>query len=474
MKKIKKLLAMIMAMTMVLGMAMTVSAAEPTVPQQPTSSITVKGLAAEDKDTTVYLYPAIKWNPTESKWDIEKWAMPYIEEDGNAYKITDAEGLSNAVTGSPNITKSLKAGETEVIFENVNVGAYVIIASGKTATYSPMVAETYKEDEIYLTAEDVTVYAKTSGYELTKEQKIEAEGNKFIARGEQVTFTITTTFPTFDWDKQDNEYKIVDTPTGLRIDEVTSIHIGGRELNDTEYDAAYDTTNPEDYVIDLSSQIKEANAGKRVVIEYVATVTSDEGYSNTANAWKDDVNFGDDDEKGYTGSITIKKYNVDKTKVLQGAEFKVYHATKDAVAEGNVEALWFVKVNEGVYRKALSADENKGAENAATQTVVTGEDGTIKITGLDEGDYWFEETKAPDGYSINTDGIDAEIDLDSWNGQSNISIGEDGSLYLTDTKLASLPSTGGIGTTIFTIGGCAIMIAAAALYFVNRRKSEEN
>ena len=49
-----------------------------------------------------------------------------------------------------------------------------------------------------------------------------------------------------------------------------------------------------------------------------------------------------------------------------------------------------------------------------------------------------------------------------------------GKTEMTDTKLTSLPSTGGIGTTIFTIGGCAIMIAAAALYFVNRRKSEEN
>ena len=45
---------------------------------------------------------------------------------------------------------------------------------------------------------------------------------------------------------------------------------------------------------------------------------------------------------------------------------------------------------------------------------------------------------------------------------------------IVNTKLASLPSTGGIGTTIFTIGGCVIMIAAAALFFVNRRKSEEN
>lgn len=42
---------------------------------------------------------------------------------------------------------------------------------------------------------------------------------------------------------------------------------------------------------------------------------------------------------------------------------------------------------------------------------------------------------------------------------------------ITNTKLSSLPSTGGIGTTIFTIGGCAIMIIAAALFFASRRKS---
>ena len=35
------------------------------------------------------------------------------------------------------------------------------------------------------------------------------------------------------------------------------------------------------------------------------------------------------------------------------------------------------------------------------------------------------------------------------------------------------PSTGGIGTTIFTIGGCAIMIIAAGLFFATRRKTEK-
>lgn len=42
---------------------------------------------------------------------------------------------------------------------------------------------------------------------------------------------------------------------------------------------------------------------------------------------------------------------------------------------------------------------------------------------------------------------------------------------IPNTNLASLPSTGGIGTIIFTVGGCLIMVAAAALYFANRRKA---
>lgn len=45
---------------------------------------------------------------------------------------------------------------------------------------------------------------------------------------------------------------------------------------------------------------------------------------------------------------------------------------------------------------------------------------------------------------------------------------------IPNTKLSKLPSTGGIGTTIFTIGGCAIMIAAAALFFAGRRKEKSN
>ena len=92
------------------------------------------------------------------------------------------------------------------------------------------------------------------------------------------------------------------------------------------------------------------------------------------------------------------------------------------------------------------------------------EDG-VKIVGLDEGNYHFEEVVAPDGYSINDDGLTVAIT----EGTNEDYVGN-----FFDTKLAELPGTGGIGTTIFTIGGCVIMIAAAGLYFASRRKHSEN
>ena len=48
-----------------------------------------------------------------------------------------------------------------------------------------------------------------------------------------------------------------------------------------------------------------------------------------------------------------------------------------------------------------------------------------------------------------------------------------GEIMFKDTKLSALPSTGGIGTTIFTIAGCLIMVTAAGLFFASRKKANK-
>ena len=67
-----------------------------------------------------------------------------------------------------------------------------------------------------------------------------------------------------------------------------------------------------------------------------------------------------------------------------------------------------------------------------------------------------------------TSTVTGTVTNESESGKGIVSYGD-----IANTKLIALPSTGGIGTTIFTIGGCAIMIIAAALFFATRRKAEK-
>ena len=451
MKKMRKLFAVLLTLAMVLGMSMTSFAAPET---SYTSEIKVTGLSSQE-DETVNLYAAITLNAGKNEWVIAEWAKPYIRlnKDKKKYEITDEKNLSKAVSGTP-IQQTHSAGQTEVTFDAVPVGAYVVTASGNKIAYAPMVAETYNADETYMQAKNVQLVAKSTGYIVDK-----SADDNFVARGQEVTFTITTTFPSFEVaDSADNSFKIIDTPTGLDITGVTNITIGGAETED------YTTSEANDgkYTIDLTNAIgtSNANAGKTVVVTYTAIVTADDGYSNTANAYRNNVDMGHDDEKGYTGNIVLTKYAENGTTVLEGAEFKLYKATKnDVKAEGStVSALSFIKLADGEYKLALEDEEG------ATDTLVA-TNGTLTVKGLDEGDYWFEETKAPEGYSINADGATATVRK---NATENVSI----TTSLNDTKLSALPSTGGIGTTIFTIAGCVIMIAAAGLFFASRKKSD--
>lgn len=450
MKKIKKIFSVLLTLAMVLGMSMTSFAAPETSYK---SKIEVKGLSSQESET-VNLYAAITLNADKNEWVIAEWAKPYIQlsADGKKYEITNAAELSKNVKGTP-IQQEHSEGQTQVTFNDVPVGAYVVTASGNKIAYAPMVAETYNAEATYMQAKDVQLTAKSTGYIVDK-----SANDNFVARGQEVTFTITTTFPSFEVaDSADNSFKIVDTPTGLDITGVTEIAIGG----DPTTDYATSKADNGQYTIDLTRAIgtSNANAGKTVVVRYKAIVTADDGYSNTANAYRNDVDMGHGDEKGYTGDIVLTKYAENGTTVLKGAEFKLYKATKDEVkAEGStVSALSFIKLADGEYKLALEGEEG------ATETLVA-TNGTLTVKGLDEGDYWFEETKAPEGYSINADGAIATVTVETTNKTFTTS--------LNDTKLSALPGTGGIGTTIFTIGGCLIMIIAAALFFASRKKQQ--
>ena len=178
-------------------------------------------------------------------------------------------------------------------------------------------------------------------------------------------------------------------------------------------------------------------------------VEDDHTYNNTATVNADTVLYEGGTVTGYEGNVSLKKVNT-KAEVLNGAEFQLLKGTTPVSV---------VKVAAGVYKVALDNEAN-----ATTTLVAT--NGTLQVTGLDEGSYAFKETKAPEGYKVSPNNKEFTITA---NESAEVTVNE---LSFVNTKLSALPSTGGIGTTIFTIAGCVIMIAAAGLFFASRKKSD--
>ena len=109
------------------------------------------------------------------------------------------------------------------------------------------------------------------------------------------------------------------------------------------------------------------------------------------------------------------------------------------------------------------------------QNIIISTDGKVKVKGLDVGTYHFKEITAPEGYSVNQTPVDATLEVTDKvkgaDGKVNKVLTAETSM--TDTKLSALPSTGGMGTYLFTIIGVVVMVGAAGAFFISRRRESE-
>lgn len=473
MKKIKKLLAMIMAMTMVLGMAMTVSAA----PDEATITI-------EDAENATFKYLQIVGaNPkTETGWEFLNGAGQYfqtafnVDSDQEAIKLLIEHKKNNNHAGEFSKALSAVASGLSAQYTNMNnpqtvsaAGIYSIKGEEPGYIYSNMAAFVGfgEVDGTYPLLEDATLTAKKVP---TSVEKSSTDQDKVVAIGDIVTYEITAQVPYIAPSADNRSFYIYDDLTGADyyltgVGSVAKVEIKEGDTYQPVSWAVFEKDSHEHGLyIDLSNLIDDenSNAMKDIKVTYTAKVTQ-VTVNNTAGANAGGIGYSEGKTNVYTGKITLKKYDEEDTeKYLAGAVFKVWKS--DSTIDN---ALTFTKESDGVYVYDPDSTDTE---------VTTGTNGTLIIKGLDKGIYNFKEIQAPNGYHVaNTPGgIDASAEL-KVNAPGGIANGElTAETELANTRLSSLPSTGGIGTTIFTIGGCAIMIAAAALYFVNRRKSEEN
>lgn len=460
----KKIGALLVAAVMVLSMCTAVFADK--VENEYTNDITVKNLAA-DVDTTLKVYNIIYLDVTggNQTWKVVDWASSYVSEDAKTgtFKITNSDGLRDAADAQESVDYTATEHGTNHVFSGLPIGAYVIRAFDTKGTYGLMVANTYDKDgNTYMASESADVVAKMSEYKVTKET-----GDKFVHRGQSVNFTVTAQMApkTNAANETLTTFKVIDTSTGLKANSfvLDKVKIAGTEVtvNKSKVTTVSNNDGTVTYTVDLSDFISTTEAGATIEVKYSAIVENDHTYNNRATASANTVAYTPSRVDGFMGNVTLKKVDTKGT-TLNGAEFQLLKVTpaKEEGTEATKTPISVVKVTKGEYKVALD-----GEEGATTTLEATS--GTLKVTGLDEGDYEFKETKAPTGYKVNSENKAFTITADETE-EVTVDAGN-----FVNTKLSSLPSTGGMGTYLFTIIGVVVMAGAAGAFFISRRKGSE-
>jgi LPXTG-motif cell wall-anchored protein len=449
----KKISAILMAAIMVLAMASTAFAADAATTT--TGSITVTGLTAND-NTTLKVYKVVGFDEANSDWTIESWAQNHVTNTNHVVNI-DWEALKSVnPLPTPVQEISVPANSTSYSIDGLEIGAYMIIATGDHTTYNVMGEAPYGYDANNLIVPAAkTINAKSSDYQLTKTL---VNGDQiFVAKGEKVKFNIDTTFPSYALDAENREFWIKDTPTGMKITEI-KVLVNGVEVGvDDAYTLDKKLATTEAVTVNFKgTYIGDDNkhAGQSVHVEVTGVITDDTNYTNKAETNKASK---DSNVEGKSGSITINKTDDSKEKKsLKGATFQIKK-------QGENDPIQFVKTDTGIYTMDTS-DTDKTGKTAVTDVEAT--EGTVLVKGLGAGTYVITETKAPKGYSINKNIKNVTLTKESTATQ-NVT------LSVTDTKLGALPSTGGMGTYLFTIIGVVVMAGAAGAFFISRRKGSE-
>lgn len=214
-----------------------------------------------------------------------------------------------------------------------------------------------------------------------------------------------------------------------------------------------DTTASNKYTFKIDfSNVNLANVAK-IEITYSATINENAVDKNSSQSNEAKLSFGNNSNTT-SSTKTITTYEALFTKVsdkgvkLTGAKFRLY----DALTGGN--EIKVVKVSEGVYRVATDEEikNNKAVEIEA---------GDVVIKGLALTNYYLEETTAPEGFTK----LAARVKLTA---------GAETTLEVVNTTGVFLPSTGGMGTTLFVLVGTIMVLSLGTVLVSKYRMTKFN
>lgn len=521
MKKVRKLISLALAMVMALAMCVTAYADEPAGTN--TGTITVDNASKGETYTLVKLFDAT-YNTTNNaivyKLVGEETTVPdglgdyfVVDEQGGikyvvateAAQEKNAEGKStgnltaNAVTAITTWAKTVTSGAHYVDEKTADGGpltfsglahGYYVVVSRSSSTPGGVVSVTSlgpnQNIQDKSTSDNPHFPEDGTGKQIN--------GNKLdtVAVGDTVTYTVT--YHTVNWINKDGiatngaetkvtKYVVKDTlPVFLSDVTVTSVTVTEgaatpKPIKDKITDISnFNTTKTFDIPwVNDNGESLYAN-GAVLTITYTATVTKDiltddtaaVNHTNEITITPNDEEPGNDDKTTayvYTGKIKVQKYAADKdnatladkTKPLAGAKFIL--ADKESMEATGVK---YAKIDDSTGKVTWVDDKTQ----ATTRT--TDANGEIMFEGLDDGTYYLEEIEAPAGYNKLNARQAVKINAATTENKTNITQPAE----VVNKTGAQLPSTGGIGTTIFYVVGSILMLAAVVLFVTKKRSAE--
>ena len=490
MKTPRKLTSLLLALLLVFALAATAAAED--AAGTTTGSITVdnpitgRTYTAYKIFDVVYEEPTTKnhysytikddsaWYPTVSGYATEANGLTLTQvadTTANTYVVTFDEVTFSA----PSFAAALNDALTTV--GPVDVHPFTANADGKqVADKLPLGYYFVKSSDnkalcnLTTTNPSVTIHDKNNvPFEKTKT----VEKNDFNV-GDTVTFTITGKVPDYTGFTE-YTYEITDKMTdGLTFNRNSlTVKVGEATVTEGCTIAYEPTTAPQTFTVSIPVLGNKYVIGAEIKVTYTATVnekavavvSQNEAkltYSNDPTNTEKKATTPSEIVKVYSSKIVIKK--VEKTdgtdgKPLSGAEFVLYKEVK--TVDGGEATKQYYKWNAGEKKVQWVAQ-------AEADTVKTNVDGEASFDGLADGTYHLVEIKAPAGYNQLKDPVTVTV-------AGSNKDDETGKLIVTQ-KVENqagtlLPSTGGMGTTVFYVLGAVLVVGAGVLLVTKKRMS---
>ena len=527
MKRMKKIMALMLAAIMMMAMSVTAFAAEGAAGTH-TLTVNVKtgeGVPAQTlKDQTIYLYKL--FDVTESGTTGAK-NYAYTVNTAAGYKdvlvaalntatITTSstdEDIANAVrnignsdtkevqdfanafttqalTKNPKLDATANSGKLEDVtsykFTGLDAGYYLVYVTGGKEIQSSL----------------VTVDADTTQVNLKSETpSIEKKADKeTVSIGQVVKYTVTASIPDTTG-YAEYVYKIHDTlSTGLdfvknadgdALDNATEANVtiafkdtGVTAVGTTPTTAALSGEGNRTMALDLSAWVRDnqANKGKAFTVTYYAKVNANAVVTEKNSATLEYGNKPSETTKTTPSEAKTPTYPLDILKKkagtgtgevalekLAGAKFRLYSSEADAKANDESKAIKVSPVVAGSY----VVDPTSSTTEFESVNDITGAGYNLRVNGLAAGTYYLVETQAPEGFNKLTDPIKVTITKDgdtNWTVKKNDTAEDDKIIDVENSSGSLLPSTGGRGAIAFAVIAAILVFGVAVSFSRDKRK----